>query len=87
MLWVDAICITQSNYTVREDQVTKMCRIYEDSLQVIVFLGNDIVYPVENASYPARRKLNKLPRDSMDGDSPGTEENGLLTLDNVLKCR
>jgi hypothetical protein len=64
-----------------------MCRIYEDSLRVFVFLEDDIMHPVENALYPTRRKLYKLPRDSMDSDSSGPSENSLLTLNNVLKRR
>ncbi|OCK75953.1 hypothetical protein K432DRAFT_464443, partial [Lepidopterella palustris CBS 459.81] len=87
VIWVDAICINQRNHTEREDQVAKMCRIYEDSMRVFVFLGNDIVHSVGNASYPTRRKLHTLPRESMDGDGSGSHQTGLFTLNSLLKRR
>jgi len=73
VVWVDAICIDQSNFTEREDQIAKMCQIYENSMRAFVFLGEDIVHPKGNASYPKRRKLHELPREPLDGgeSSPG----------------
>ena len=38
-LWVDAVCINQSNAAEKGDQVTKMKSIYEGAQQVFVWLG------------------------------------------------
>lgn len=38
-LWIDALCIDQSNNTEKEQQVQLMRRIYESARRVLVFLG------------------------------------------------
>ncbi|KAF2809774.1 uncharacterized protein BDZ99DRAFT_388860, partial [Mytilinidion resinicola] len=87
VIWIDAISINQKNHTEREDQVAKMGRIYEDSMRVFVFLGNDIVHSIGNGSYPTRRKLHTLPREAVDGDGSGSDQTGLFTLNFLLKRR
>ncbi|KAH8896204.1 hypothetical protein GQ53DRAFT_639758, partial [Thozetella sp. PMI_491] len=39
VLWVDAICIDQSNIPERNQQVTMMQEIYEKAVRVVVWLG------------------------------------------------
>ncbi|KAJ2989289.1 hypothetical protein NUW58_g3549 [Xylaria curta] len=39
ILWVDALCINQSNNAERNKQVSLMCDIYGRAAQVVVFLG------------------------------------------------
>ncbi|CAN9252770.1 unnamed protein product [Alternaria alternata] len=39
ILWVDAICIDQSNELERGHQVQKMCKIYSQAEEVLVWLG------------------------------------------------
>jgi hypothetical protein len=41
LLWVDAICIDQSNLTERADQVQMMSQIYAHAANVIIWLGQD----------------------------------------------
>ncbi|KAH8623668.1 hypothetical protein IG631_21373 [Alternaria alternata] len=38
-LWVDALCINQSDVRERSHQVQQMCRIYKSAQQVVVWLG------------------------------------------------
>jgi hypothetical protein len=40
-LWVDAICINQTDIPERKNQVMKMRMIYEKSIQVLVWLGEE----------------------------------------------
>jgi Heterokaryon incompatibility protein (HET) len=37
--WIDAICIDQDNVAERNDQVSKMGRIYQDAEEVIAWMG------------------------------------------------
>jgi hypothetical protein len=61
IVWVDAICISQNNVIERQDQVAKMGRIYEESLRVFVYLGEDIVCPrPNNPKHLARHQLHTL---------------------------
>lgn len=55
VIWVDAICINQSNTSERNAQVTKMGDIYRHCLRVVVYLGNDIARTARPtfAHYPA----------------------------------
>ncbi|PMD13488.1 hypothetical protein NA56DRAFT_585628, partial [Hyaloscypha hepaticicola] len=87
VVWVDAICINQSNFTEREDQIAKMCQIYENSMRVFVFLGDDIVHTIGNASYPRRLKMHELPREPMNSDFLSPGDSGLFTLNYLLKRR
>ncbi|CAI9634610.1 hypothetical protein GT037_004159 [Alternaria burnsii] len=38
-LWIDALCINQSDVRERSHQVQQMCRIYKSAQQVVVWLG------------------------------------------------
>ncbi|KAF2824444.1 HET-domain-containing protein, partial [Ophiobolus disseminans] len=40
LLWVDAICIDQTNVTERGHQVKRMDIIYKGAVQVLIWLGN-----------------------------------------------
>lgn len=59
-IWVDAICIDQSNILERDAQVARMADIYQRCLRVVVYLGDDIARP--------RRKHNRkyTPRYAFD---------------------
>ncbi|KAL8976016.1 MAG: hypothetical protein Q9205_007901, partial [Flavoplaca limonia] len=41
LLWVDAVCIHQSDSTEKAQQVALMARIYRNALRVLAWLGND----------------------------------------------
>jgi hypothetical protein len=45
LVWVDAICINQNSFAERNAQVAKMGSKYQQSWQVVVYLGQDIVQP------------------------------------------
>nr|XP_036587975.1 uncharacterized protein CTRU02_01987 [Colletotrichum truncatum]KAF6799116.1 hypothetical protein CTRU02_01987 [Colletotrichum truncatum] len=59
MVWVDAVCINQSNIPERSNQVANMGRIYSGCSRVILYLGPDIAMPLEGR-YPRRRRLHEL---------------------------
>lgn len=40
MLWIDAICINQSDIKEREEQVARMAHIYKRARRVVVWLGD-----------------------------------------------
>ena len=40
MIWIDAICINQSDLAERSEQVCKMKSIFEQAKQVMVWLGS-----------------------------------------------
>ncbi|KAF2030840.1 hypothetical protein EK21DRAFT_43561, partial [Setomelanomma holmii] len=42
MIWIDALCINQSNLEERAVQVARMRQIYVDGDRVVVYLGEDI---------------------------------------------
>ncbi|KAF9872815.1 hypothetical protein CkaCkLH20_09678 [Colletotrichum karsti] len=57
-VWVDAICINQSDLKEREAQVAKMGRIYRNALRVVLYLGPDLAPPTSSSStYPIRHDL------------------------------
>jgi hypothetical protein len=60
LVWVDAICINQSNLAERSIQVTKMTRIFSEAMQVIIYLGPDIATRLPPGQYPRRRRLQEL---------------------------
>jgi hypothetical protein len=54
-LWIDALCIDQSNTLERNHQVLQMGRIYDGAAMVLVWLGNDkgaesVLHDVNQAS-------------------------------------
>jgi hypothetical protein len=44
-LWIDALCINQDDLEEKGNQVARMGRVYREASQVIVWLGEDEVYP------------------------------------------
>ncbi|KAF1979633.1 hypothetical protein BU23DRAFT_101946 [Bimuria novae-zelandiae CBS 107.79] len=58
MVWVDAICIDQSNMVERASQVAKMGQIYENCTRVIVYLGPD--WTQSTRRFPVRQSLDSL---------------------------
>ncbi|CBF80201.1 hypothetical protein AN7834.2 [Aspergillus nidulans FGSC A4] len=63
IIWVDAICINQQDDVERSEQVANMAKIYEQCSRVIVYLGQDLVIPVESDSVLPRRRLHELESD------------------------
>lgn len=59
ILWVDAICIDQSNLQERNSQVAHMGQIYSACSRVIIYLGPDIAVPL-HGRYPRRARLHEL---------------------------
>lgn len=59
MVWIDALCIDQSNAKERGEQVSNMGDIYRNSLRTIAYLGADIVLPLLDR-YPYRMDFEKL---------------------------
>ncbi|KAI8627243.1 heterokaryon incompatibility protein-domain-containing protein [Xylariaceae sp. FL1651] len=59
MVWIDALCINQSNPKERGQQVAKMTQIYEECSRVIVYLGPDVASPLPGR-FPRRRELEEL---------------------------
>ncbi|KAF4832826.1 Heterokaryon incompatibility protein 6, OR allele [Colletotrichum tropicale] len=60
-IWVDAICINQTDMQERQGQVAKMGGIYEKANRLVMYLGSDLVPPTSKSSpYPRRHHLNEL---------------------------
>ncbi|KAF5499516.1 Heterokaryon incompatibility protein 6, OR allele [Colletotrichum fructicola] len=60
-IWVDAICINQTDMQERQEQVAKMGRIYEKASRVVIYLGPDLVPPTSTSSlYPRRHNLREF---------------------------
>ncbi|KAM0426100.1 hypothetical protein ACHAPT_008731 [Fusarium lateritium] len=59
MVWVDAICINQTNIPERSSQVANMDRIYSSCSRVIVYLGPDMAVPLHER-HARRGKLHEL---------------------------
>ncbi|KAF5626154.1 hypothetical protein F52700_8871 [Fusarium sp. NRRL 52700] len=55
-VWVDAICINQSDIDERNSQVMKMSLRYKNCFRVVVYLGPDMATSIP-ASYPAQKEL------------------------------
>jgi hypothetical protein len=52
-LWVDAICIDQSNVSERNEQVQRMHFIYSNAASVIIWLGKDHEYEDDTSKFSA----------------------------------
>lgn len=60
-IWVDAICINQTDMQERQKQVAKMGRIYEKASRVVIYLGPDLAPPTSTSSpYPRRHHLREF---------------------------
>ena len=55
VLWVDAVCIDQTDNQERNHQVTLMRMIYTQANRVIVWLGNSLGYIKSHFANPLRR--------------------------------
>ncbi|RSM04874.1 hypothetical protein CEP52_006580 [Fusarium oligoseptatum] len=76
MIWVDAICINQSDVKERDVQVSKMSQIYTSCRSVYLYLG---AQPT-NQPYPLRRQLQLS-----DAKAPKTA--GAVDLTSLLQYR
>jgi hypothetical protein len=55
LLWVDSICIDQSNLEERNSQVALMCRVYTQAESVVIWLGEE-----DESSTEAVRQISAL---------------------------
>ena len=55
LIWLDAVCINQDDTTEKEMQIARMGMIYQQSLRVVVYLGNDIVRACKSGRHHPRR--------------------------------
>ncbi|KAK4451249.1 heterokaryon incompatibility protein-domain-containing protein [Podospora aff. communis PSN243] len=65
-LWVDAICINQTDILEKEVQIPKMASIYKQCLRVLVYLGESATLAPQHRNgrmFPKRRPLSDLSRD------------------------
>ncbi len=73
MVWVDALCINQSDTKERGAQVVKMAQIYEKCSRVIVYLGPDLVSPLHDR-FPSRYLLHEIESHSIHPQLPDSCE-------------
>ncbi|KAI6084537.1 heterokaryon incompatibility protein-domain-containing protein [Hypoxylon rubiginosum] len=70
-VWIDAICINQSNIDERASQVAIMHHIYRRAKRVVIWLGKSDEHSTLAMSYAAGLDVPKLLGESKDiGDSP-----------------
>ncbi|KAH9227338.1 hypothetical protein K456DRAFT_1783900, partial [Colletotrichum gloeosporioides 23] len=87
MVWVDAVCINQKDVPERSQQVANMSRIYSGCNRVIVYLGSDIVTPL-NGRHARRHPLRDLESGSAVPNFSGYQQPKLpLTLKSLLERR
>jgi hypothetical protein len=75
MLWIDAICINQMDWSEKTHQVQLMARIYSGAHRVLVWLG-----PEENDSSFVMESLQKVSRGDIDLDHE------VFRSDKLLRC-
>ena len=78
LVWVDAICINQSDDVERANQVAKMGQIYEGAWRVVVFLGSDLQKMAQTTpaiTGPAIRTIARAMEPKSDHAWPFPEEN------------
>ncbi|PTB65723.1 hypothetical protein BBK36DRAFT_1121167 [Trichoderma citrinoviride] len=66
-LWIDALCIDQSNTEERSSQVAQMRDIYSTAVEVIMFLGSGLDYGVSSNHHSSR---DLRPLHIFDGGKP-----------------
>ncbi|KAL0936931.1 heterokaryon incompatibility protein HET-6-like protein [Colletotrichum truncatum] len=59
LIWVDVVCINQSDMQERSRQVSKMGQIYTRCNQVVLWLGDDVVSD-DYESLPSRHPLHEI---------------------------
>ena len=84
MVWVDAICINQSDVLERNAQVGLMSKIYSAGSRVVVYLGPDIATPL-HGRHPRRRRLHYLESGTVMSYFPGGDSPH--SLQELLKMR
>ncbi|KAI2641412.1 heterokaryon incompatibility protein-domain-containing protein [Hypomontagnella submonticulosa] len=72
-IWIDAICIDQSNVEERTSQVCIMHHIYRRAKSVLVWLGKPDQYSSLAMPYAASLDVPKLLEESKTGGTAGTE--------------
>ncbi|KAI0378220.1 heterokaryon incompatibility protein-domain-containing protein [Hypomontagnella monticulosa] len=72
-IWIDAICIDQSNVEERTAQVNIMHHIYRRAKNVLVWLGKPDQYSSLAMAYAASLDVPKLLEESKTGGTAGTE--------------
>lgn len=77
-IWIDTICINQSDTAERNSQVSSMGNIYRECMRTIVWLGRDLVER-SPASYRRRRPLEQFHQPSQPPSS-GAHDNNLEML-------
>ncbi|KAK0641411.1 heterokaryon incompatibility protein-domain-containing protein, partial [Cercophora newfieldiana] len=60
LVWVDAVCINQSDIDERGEQVSSMGDIYRHCSRVVVYLGPDVVPTPRDGRFPPRHPLHKI---------------------------
>jgi hypothetical protein len=65
IIWIDAICINQSDLAERSEQVCKMKSIFEQAKQVMVWLGSsergsDLAFALVNILYEKRHSYQQM---------------------------
>lgn len=69
VIWVDAICINQTNNTEKPAQISRMGDIYANCERVVAYLGEDLVSRPLGKSFRPRIDFGKL--ELTDGTNPG----------------
>jgi hypothetical protein len=72
-LWIDAICIDQTSYTERGDQVARMMSIYKHAETVVIWLG-----PASDDSNLAISELIRIPNEAWAQVKAGEDWPALL---------
>jgi hypothetical protein len=68
LLWIDAVCINQSDHQERDKQVAMMGRTYSNCTRTVLWLGGDLVPTMVPGHHP---KWHRLPE--LDDKGPGIE--------------
>jgi hypothetical protein len=86
MVWVDALCINQSNVRERGAQVAKMGEIYEQCSRAIVYLGPDLASSTQDR-FPSRRLFHEIESDTINAQLPDSRQfkSAGLNLWKILK--
>lgn len=85
MLWIDALCINQSDLEEREKQVGKMLQIYEECTRVVVYLGPDVA--LKTSRFPSYKPLDQidLTFEQRIVDSPADSATTTLSMKELLE--
>jgi hypothetical protein len=85
MVWVDAICINQSDVLERNTQVGLMSKIYSAGSRVVVYLGSDVATSL-HGKHPRRRRLHCLESGTVTSYFSGSDS-PRHSLQELLKLR